>query len=122
MDPVGGCGTIAITVSVSRWLRHLSLVTLVALVWVIALGTPAHAQVFKPRGGKPAVAGKASTAAAVARKAAPAAASSKKPTRATGATPRRAAAPVKKARGKARAEPDAVVIEDEDDDVKITDD
>jgi hypothetical protein len=102
------------------------LVGAATLIGWMMLGSPADAQVFKPR-GKATAAGKAATTAAAARKAAPppAATPSKKPTRATGATTRRVVktAPGKKPRnGKARGKHDDDVRIDDDDDVTITDD
>ena len=105
----------------SRWLAVLTLTV------VIALGASrADAQVFKPRTGKAAiVASKTAIAAAapssttVAKKtgavAATPAATAKKPAR---ATPHRTA----RKRGKARGDSEDVVIDDDDEDVKITDD
>ena len=111
--------------SSSRGFR-LPLLALATLIAWLVLGAPAaEAQVFKPRGKM--AAGKASANAAAARKAAaPAATPSKKPTRTMGPTSRKGnAAPVKKSKrsGKARAgHDDDVKIEDDEDDVKITDD
>jgi hypothetical protein len=119
------------------------LVGLAAMAGAFAFGaTEAHAQVFKPRSGsRAALPAKTAAAApapatstagnATAKKApataTPAAATSKKPTRATGPTPRRVGttAPAKKSRGAAKgqaASEDPVVIDDDEDDVKITDD
>jgi hypothetical protein len=95
------------------WLRRLTFAILVTLVAWLALGAaPAEAQVFRPRG----------KAAAIAK--APA---KKNATRAPGPTAHRVAPtkPAKKSRaaGKARHDADDVVVHDEDDDdVKITDD
>jgi hypothetical protein len=103
------------------------LVGAATLIGWMLLGSPADAQVFKPR-GKATAAGKAApTTAAAARKAAPAPAAtpSKKPTRATGATRRVVnTAPGKKPRnaGKGRGKHDDDVRIEDDDDVKITDD
>lgn len=128
MDLGGGCGTIALPMSASRWIR------LLVLVGLVAFSAPsAHGQVFKPRGNsKPGTAIKTAPPApaatpATSKKAAPAttpaAATSKKPTRATGTTPRRVVTttPAKKSR-KGREDADTVVVDDDDDDVKITDD
>lgn len=111
-------------VSMFRWLSVLVLVGLVAFG-----ATEVRAQVFKPRTGKAAPAGKSAPAAnagAAAGKSsatvatAAAATSSRKQTRATGPTPRRAGTTpsAKKSRsGKHRGDSDT-----DDDDVKITDD
>lgn len=109
----------------TRWFR---LVTLATLAVLIALGSEAHAQVFKPRGGKPASRAAPAATAPAARKGAPVAAqaatSSKKPTRAGGPTTRAvpSKAPAKKAKAGKGRDGDDVKIEDDDDDVKITDD
>jgi hypothetical protein len=111
----------------SRGFRLPVVVAAATLIGWMVFGSAAHAQVFKPRGGKSATAAKSASAAA-ARKAAPApaATTSKKPTRAIGPTPRKVGTtPAKKPRhaGKARAgRDDDVKIDDDDDDVKITDD
>jgi len=135
VDLGGGCGTIVLPMSASRWIR------LLVLVGLVAFGAPsAHAQVFKPRGNsKPGTAVKATapaptpavtpaankkTGPATTTATAPAAATSKKPTRATGTTPRRVVTTTpKKTRAgrKGHDDGDTVVVDDDDDDVKITD-
>ena len=119
VDLAGGCGTMVPRMSQPRWLRLLLLVAFVAFV---GLGTTeGHAQVFKPRTGKAAAPVKPAPAA-VARKAAPAAVAAKKPTRTAGPAPKRNA-PAKKRPSKKPADDDTVVVDDEDEpDVKITDD
>jgi hypothetical protein len=132
--------------SAARWIR---LLCVLGLVVSSASSTTTHAQVFRPRGAKngpapkatvqppaptvtpavakkgaPAPTGPAATAPAAT---APAAAASKKPTRATGTTPRRVVTttPAKKPRGTAKSRAgaeDVVVVDDEEEDVKITDD
>ena len=108
----------------SRWLAVLTLVALLGLG-----ASSARAQVFRPRNGKAAPVSKAALAAAApasGKKTGPAAdapatqASSKKTARTGETTPRRQN---KKKHGKGRGDSDTVVIDDEDeDDVKITDD
>ena len=100
-----------------RWFRLLPL----ALVALLALGqVDADAQVFRPRGGKSA-AGRTAPAPAAAKKTPAASATpSRKPTRAPGTTPRRITSP-KKAKAKAHGGDD-VKIQDDEEDVKITDD
>lgn len=117
---------------------------MLCLFGLVTSSATAHAQVFRPRGAKngpapkatvqppaptipPAAAKKGATGPAGPAATAPAAAASKKPTRATGPTPRRVvtSTPAKKPRGTAKGKPDAedtVVIDDDDEDVKITDD
>jgi hypothetical protein len=114
--------------TVSRGSRLPVLLAAATLIGWLVLGSAAHAQVFKPR-GKTAAAGKAAPATtAAARKAAlaPAATPSKKPTRAMGPNARKVVGtpPAKKPRhaGKRAGRGEDVKIEDDDDDVKITDD
>ena len=103
----------------ARWFR---LLMLVAIVGLFAIGGEAGAQVFKPRGAK--TASRAAPPPAP-RKAAPVAAqaatTSKKPTRTAGPTARTVSKGGKKGKaGKSRGDDD-VKIQDDDDDVKITD-
>jgi hypothetical protein len=77
----------------SRWLR------LPCLLAALGLATPAHAQVFKPRG-------KSSAKAAPAKKASIA------------ATPKRAK---KKRPARKTSDDDTVIVDDDDDDVKVSD-
>ncbi|HET7499962.1 MAG TPA: hypothetical protein VFK02_03140 [Kofleriaceae bacterium] len=101
----------------ARWLSVLVLAGLVALG-----ARSASAQVFKPRTGKAAPVARSAPAKKAPAATPVAAAPSKKPTRASGPTARRVVttAPAKKpTRGKSR---DDVVVKDDDDDVKITDD
>jgi hypothetical protein len=112
-----GYGTIA---PMPRWLAVL------VVAAIIALGArEARAQVFRPRTGKAAVVNKAApaTAAATTGKKAPAAeATSKTTARAAASNPKRTG-PAKKRKGKSRGNSDDVKIDDEDEeDVKITDD
>jgi hypothetical protein len=114
-----------LSMSAPRW---LPVFVLVAWMGLAALGaTEARAQVFRPRTGKGAPVIKAAAPAAAAPDgkkgapvaAAPAASSSKTPARASAAPPPRRAA--KKKHAKARGDSD-VKIDDDDEDVKITDD
>lgn len=112
--------------SASRGFRLPLLVALATLIGWLVLATPtAEAQVFKPRGKTAAGKTTPASAAAARKAAAPAATPSKKPTRALGTSRRVGSTPAKKSKraGKARTgRDDDVRIEDEDDDVKITDD
>ena len=103
-----------------RWLAVL------VVAAVIALGArDARAQVFRPRTGKAAVINKAApaqTAATTGKKGATADAASSKPPRAAASTPKRTG-PAKKRKAKHRGDSEDVKIDDEDEeDVKITDD
>lgn len=127
MDPAGSCGTIRRPMLAPRWFCVLAVAVLIALG-----ATRAQAQVFRPRTGKGAVvASKApavqatatgASTASTAKKTGPVAATptagaAKKPARGT------AARKTGKKHGKKRGDSDAVVIDDdEDEDVKITDD
>jgi hypothetical protein len=137
VDLARGHGTIRKQMPGSRWLCVLVVTALVVLG-----ASPVRAQVFKPRTGKAAVvpnkapaapaSAAASTAApgpasgsatpAVAKKTGPATPTTPAPT-AKKATHGTAAAHKGKKRGKKGRDGDAVVIDDdEDEDVKITDD
>jgi hypothetical protein len=126
LDLAGGYGTMRSSMSTPRWLPAF---VLAASIGLAALAAEARAQVFRPRTGKGAPALKAAApapaAAAAARKATPgasvtAATPSKAPARASSATtPRRAA---KKKHAKARGDSDVTINDEDDEDVKITDD
>ena len=102
-----------------RWLAVL------VVAAIIALGArEARAQVFRPRTGKAAVINKAApaTAATTGKKAPVAEATSKTTPRAAASNPKHPG-PAKKRKGKSRGNSEDVKIDDEDEeDVKITDD